>query len=543
MPSFAVPSSAPFAGGTVLGYPRIGRNRELKRALEARWAGRTTDAELEDTCRALRLATVRHLVALGLDPADGSVPSSFSPYDQVLDAAVLLGIVPAADYFAAARGDERRPPLEMTKWFDTNYHYLVPEIGPDTPISFADDAPVRWFTEAARPTDGGEAVVTRPVVVGPVTFLLLAKASSDAPAGFDPLSRLDDVVAAYAELLAALGDAGAPWVQLDEPALVADTVTGGLGDGVLADAVTRAGLGDGVLADAVTRAYAALTAVAGRPRILVAAPYGDLRGESGDHLALLARTEVEAIAVDLVKGAAPSEPVAGLGSKTLVAGLVDGHNVWRADLAGLLASASSLAEAYGAGALAVGTSTSLLHVPHDVEQETWDGSQGRDPRLRDWLAFADQKVAEVATLARGLALGADAVASEVAAAAQALRSRATAAGVVVPEVRERVAGLSDADLERAPSRSVPPPRPSGSSCRRCPPPRSGPSRRPPRSARPAPRGRVGSSTTPATRRPCSARSRASSPSRRSWASTSSCTASPSATTWSSTSPSSWLASR
>ncbi len=436
MPSFAVPSSAPFAGGTVLGYPRIGRRRELKRALEARWAGRATDAELEDTCRALRLATVRHLVSLGLDPTDGSVPSSFSPYDQVLDAAVLLGIVPAAEYFAAARGDESRPPLEMTKWFDTNYHYLVPEIGPDTPVSFADDAPVRWFAEAARPADGGESVVTRPVVVGPVTFLLLAKASSDAPAGFDPLSRLDDVVAAYGELLAALGAAGAPWVQLDEPALVADTVTGGLAEGVLADAVTRA--------------YAALTAVAGRPQILVAAPYGDLRGESGDHLALLAGTDVEAIAVDLVKGSTPSEPVPGLESKTVVAGLVDGHNVWRADLAALLGTASSLAQAYGAGAVAVGTSTSLLHVPHDVEQETWDGTQGRDPRLREWLAFADQKVAEVTTLARGLALGSDAVAGEVAAATKALRSRATAVGVVVPEVRERVAGLSDAELSRAP---------------------------------------------------------------------------------------------
>ena len=431
-----MPIATPFPGGTLLGYPRIGRHRELKRALEAHWAGRTTAAQLEDTSRALRLATVRHLVELGLDPADGSVPGSFSPYDQVLDAAVVLGIVPAADYVVAARGDGARPPLEMTKWFDTNYHYLVPEIGPDTPIAFADDAPVRWFAEAARPADGGRAVVTRPVVVGPVTFLLLAKAADGAPDGFDPLDRLDDVVAAYAGLLAALGEAGAPWVQLDEPALVADTVTGHLPDGVLAEAVTRA--------------YAALTAVAGRPSILVAAPYGDLRGQSGDHLALLAGTDVEAVAIDLVRGATPAGPVPGLETKTLVAGLVDGHNVWRADLAARLAQAAALGAQTGAGAVAVGTSTSLLHVPHDVADETWDGTDGRDARLAGWLAFADQKVAEVATLARGLASGADAVAAELAAATAALADRASAAGVVVPAVRARVAALGAGDETRAP---------------------------------------------------------------------------------------------
>ncbi|GAB2469684.1 5-methyltetrahydropteroyltriglutamate--homocysteine S-methyltransferase [Xylanimonas ulmi] len=433
-----MPIATPFPGGTILGYPRIGRRRELKRALEARWAGRTTDAELEAASRALRLATVRRLVALGLDPADGSVPSSFSPYDQVLDAAVLLGAVPAADYFVAARGDGARPPLEMTKWFDTNYHYLVPEIGPDTPLTFADDAPVRWFAEAARPDDGGQAVVTRPVVVGPVTFLLLAKAAAGAPVGFRPLDRLDDAVAAYADLLAALGAAGAPWVQLDEPALVADTVTGHLAPGALAEAVTRA--------------YATLTAVPGRPAILVAAPYGDLRGASGDHLAPLAASDVEAIAVDLVRGSAPTGLVPGLESKALVAGLVDGHNVWRADLAARLAQAARLQAATGTGAVAVGTSTSLLHVPHDVEDETWDGAAGRDPRLRDWLAFADQKVAEVVTLARGLAHGPGAVAEQIAAASAALADRAAAAGVVVPAVRERVARLGEADVARAPYR-------------------------------------------------------------------------------------------
>nr|BFF16781.1 hypothetical protein GCM10025730_03020 [Promicromonospora thailandica] len=242
-------------GATILGYPRIGRRRELKRAVESFWAGRTTLDDLEATARDLRRSTARHLTGLGLD-TPGAVPGSFSFYDQVLDVVALLGAVPDrfADlttdggrlpleaYFTVARGEGDRPPLEMTKWFDTNYHYLVPEIGPDTPVGFADDRVVREFTELAHPDDGGRPVVTRPVLVGPVTFLLLSKAADGAPDDFRPLDRLDDVVAAYAELLRALAAAGAPWVQLDEPALVTDLL------GVPFDEV----------ADAVRRAYTAL---------------------------------------------------------------------------------------------------------------------------------------------------------------------------------------------------------------------------------------------------------------------------------------------
>ncbi|PFG41385.1 methionine synthase (B12-independent) [Isoptericola jiangsuensis] len=447
------PTTGPaFPGGTVLGYPRIGRRRELKRAVEAFWAGRTTAAELESAAADLRLATVRRLVELGLDATDGSVPGSFSFYDQVLDVVATLGAVPArftglldesgrldvAGYSTVARGAGDRgvsgAALEMTKWFDTNYHYLVPEIGPDTPISFVDDRFVAAFVEAKE-----AGVVTRPVVVGPVTFLALSKAADDAPEGFRPLDRLDDVVAAYADLLRALAAAGAPWVQLDEPALVTDSV-----DATFAE-----------LSAAVTTAYGALATDLAvgtdRPAVLVAAPFGGLRSDAGDGLALLAGTDVDAIAVDLVKGAVPTGAVPGLAGKTLVAGVVDGHNVWRADLAAKLDVVDALA-GLGAGGLAVGTSTSLLHVPHDVEDEVFGGpgTPGTvlDPRLRDWLAFADQKVVEVATLARGLAEGRDAVAAELAASAAAVASRTAAAGVVVPAVRERAAALTDADFAR-----------------------------------------------------------------------------------------------
>ncbi|MFD6031140.1 5-methyltetrahydropteroyltriglutamate--homocysteine S-methyltransferase [Cellulosimicrobium funkei] len=453
-----------FPAGTVLGYPRIGRRRELKKAVEAFWAGKTSAEELEATARELRLATVRRLVVLGLGDDDASVPGSFSFYDQVLDVAASLGAVPSrfasltddagrldlAGYFTVARGQGDDAPLEMTKWFDTNYHYLVPEIGPDTPIRFVDDRVVREFVEAKE-----AGVVTRPVVVGPVTFLALSKAADDAPAGYSPLDRLDDVVAAYADLLRALAAAGAPWVQLDEPILVTDSV-----DVPFAD-----------LAAAVESAYRTLAtelsvgaedAAQARPAILVAAPFGGLQAAAEhdgaaarDGLALLAGTDVDAVAIDLVKGAVPAAAdgaVPGLAGKTLVAGVIDGHNVWRADLAAKLDVVDTV-RALGAGAVAVGTSTSLLHVPHDVEDETFAepgtaSGTTLDPRLRDWLAFADQKVGEVATLARALTEDRDAVAAEIEASRAAVASRAEASGVVVPAVRERAAALTDADFAR-----------------------------------------------------------------------------------------------
>ena len=475
----------PFPAGTVLGYPRIGRRRELKKAVEAFWAGRTSADELEATARELRLATVRRLVELGLGADDASVPGSFSFYDQVLDVAASLGAVPSrfasllgtgpddagrldlAGYFTVARGAGDDAPLEMTKWFDTNYHYLVPEIGPDTPIRFVDDRVVREFVEAKE-----AGVVTRPVVVGPVTFLALSKAADDAAssvAGFRPLDRLDDVVAAYADLLRALAAAGAPWVQLDEPILVTDPENAEELSAAVETAyralatdlrpVPNPGL-DASRAPGSRETPGSADDV--RPAILVAAPFGGLEtsrdadGRSHDFLATLASTDVDAIALDAVRADLPDSPYDDLASKTLVVGAVDGHNVWRADLSTKL-DVLDAARRLGAGAVAVGTSTSLLHVPHDVEDEVFrsaDEAPGAatgttlDPRLRDWLAFADQKVGEVATLARALTEGRDAVVTEIEASRAAVASRAAASGVVVPAVRERAAALTAADFAR-----------------------------------------------------------------------------------------------
>ena len=222
---------------------------------------------------------------------------------------------------------------------------------------------------------------TRPVLLGPVTFLLLAKPAPDAPAGFGPLELLEPVLEVYARLLAELAAAGADWVQLDEPAFAADRTPAEL--------------------DALRRAYARLGGLSDRPALLVAGYFGHL----GPALPVLADAPVEALALDLVAGRADADAAAalpGLRDKTLLAGVVDGRNVWRTDLDGALARAATLLGS--AGRVEVSTSCSLLHVPYDVEVET-----GLDPALRERLAFARQKVAEVVILSRALHEGRDAV--------------------------------------------------------------------------------------------------------------------------------------
>ena len=403
-------SAAPaqFPTATILAYPRIGRQRQLKRALEARWAGRITDAELLDAAADLRKENLARLVELGLDASDASLADAPSLYDHVLDATILLGAIPPRFagrtgldlYFALARGDDEVGPEEMTKWFDTNYHYLVPEIGPDTPLRFADDTITRRFTDARE-----WGYVTRPVLVGPVTYLALAKADPSTP-DFDPLTRIDEAVAAYEEALASLHAAGAPWVQLDEPALTSDNLSR-----------TRVELGE-----LAARVYKRLAASQNRPQILLTTPYGDASHAVG----ALAKTGVEALHVDTLRGSLPEG--ADLSGVTLVVGAVDGRYIWRADLAQLRETLKA-AQSLGAARVTVATSNSLQHVPHDTALETWDDATLNE-NLHAWLAFADQKVVEVVTLARGLDEGWEAIDAEVAEATRILEERAAAPGVV-----------------------------------------------------------------------------------------------------------------
>lgn len=414
-------TAAPFTA-TILGSPRIGPNRELKRAVEKYWSGRIDRAELESAAAALRRDTWASLVAAGLD----SVPvNTFSYYDQMLDTAVLVGALPTRvggitddldRYFAAARGNDEIAPLEMTKWFDTNYHYLVPEFRPDTSFSLN---PVKVLAELEEARAQG--VPARPVIIGPVTFLALSKAAEDSVGAPSPIARLDELVEIYAELLGVLVDHGVEWVQFDEPVLVTDMVDNA--------------------AELAERAYARLGGLTKRPAIFVATYFGELT----DALPALVRTPVEAIGVDLVAGSAAAlAAVPELKDKLLVAGVVDGRNVWRTDLDRALGTLDSLRGS--AKAVAVSTSCSTLHVPY-----TLDAEPDIDAALRSWLAFGLEKVTEVVALARGLGQGRDTISAEIAASNAAIASRTSDPRLNNGQVRERISSIVASGAKRGPA--------------------------------------------------------------------------------------------
>ncbi|WP_178946054.1 5-methyltetrahydropteroyltriglutamate--homocysteine S-methyltransferase [Kocuria sp. TGY1127_2] len=438
------PKDRAFPPATILGYPRIGPNREVKRALEAYWSGQGDIEDLSSSVTGIRHLTVGRLRELGLK-ASSSIPASFALYDQVLDAILATGAVPTrfADLanrdhhlnrdasFVLARGDDARGPLEMTKWFNTNYHYLVPEIGPRTPFT-ANPQEIVGQLQAGAFSPNDDAPL-RPAILGPISFLLLSKAEDTAPVGFEPLNRIEELVEVYRELISALGNAGAEWVQLEEPALVAENQ-------------------NPELAEIVRRTYERLSAdrAAGDPLVLVTTAYGDAE----NLLEPLVAAGVDAVHVDLVSGPANGQIrrldpdqlslFTGTEAPVLVAGIVNGQNIWRTDLRTALARLEELHEA-GAN-VAVSTSTSLIHVPHDAALED---QLGDEPRT--WLAFADQKVEEVCILARGLADGPEAIANFLDESDGAIRHRTEARGTRDALIRERADLLTESDGHREPA--------------------------------------------------------------------------------------------
>ncbi|MFD5628217.1 5-methyltetrahydropteroyltriglutamate--homocysteine S-methyltransferase [Streptomyces sp. NPDC127072] len=418
-------SAAAAARATVYGYPRQGQGRELKKAIEGYWKGRVDADTLRATAAELRRSNWERLADAGIH----EVPTGdFSYYDHVLDTSVMVGAVPDRHrgavatgpldgYFAMARGTQDVAPLEMTKWFDTNYHYLVPELGPDTVFTTDSTKQVAEFTEARA-----LGLTARPVLVGPVTYLLLAKPAPGVAADFDPLALLDRLLPVYAEVLADLRAAGAEWVQLDEPALVQDRTPAEL--------------------DAAGRAYRDLGGLTDRPKLLVASYFGRL----GDALPVLAKAPVDGLALDLTGTAAANldalAAVGGLPGRRLVAGVVDGRNIWANDLTRSLATLGTLLGL--AGQVDVAASCSLLHVPLDTAAES-----DIEPEVLRWLAFARQKTAEIVTLARGLALGTEAIAAELTANRADLASRAGSALTRDPAVRARAAAVTEADARRS----------------------------------------------------------------------------------------------
>ncbi|MFB7981514.1 5-methyltetrahydropteroyltriglutamate--homocysteine S-methyltransferase [Streptomyces vinaceus] len=417
--------AAAAARATVHGYPRQGQNRELKKAVEGYWKGRVSADALRRTAAELRRSHWQQLTDAGIT----EVPTGdFSYYDHVLDTSVMVGAVPerhraavAADrldgYFAMARGTQDVAPLEMTKWFDTNYHYLVPELGPDTVFTADPGKQVAELKEALA-----HGHTARPVLVGPITYLLLAKPAPGVAADFQPITLLDRLLPVYARVLAELRAAGAEWVQLDEPALVQDRTPADL--------------------NATARAYRELGALSERPKLLVASYFGRL----GEALQVLAAAPVEGLALDFTDGGAANlsdlAAVGGLPGKRLVAGVVNGRNVWINDYQKSLTTLGTLLGL--AGQVDVAASCSLLHVPLDASAE-----RDIDPQIRRWLAFARQKTTEIATLARGLARGTDAIAAQLAANRADLASRASSSITHDPAVRARTAAITDADGRRS----------------------------------------------------------------------------------------------
>ncbi|MFE8978200.1 5-methyltetrahydropteroyltriglutamate--homocysteine S-methyltransferase [Streptomyces cyaneofuscatus] len=417
--------AAAAARATVYGYPRQGQNRELKKAIEGYWKGRVDADTLRETAAELRRGTWQQLAEAGVH----EVPTGdFSYYDHVLDTSVMVGAVPerhreavrtdALDgYFAMARGTQDVAPLEMTKWFDTNYHYLVPELGTDT-VFTADSA--KQVAELKEALALGHT--PRPVLVGPVTYLLLAKAAPGVAADFEPLTLLDRLLPVYAEVLADLRAAGAEWVQLDEPALVQDRTPAEL--------------------NAAARAYRELGGLTDRSKLLVASYFGRL----GEALPVLAKSPVEGLALDFTEsGAANLADLAaagGLPGKRLVAGVVNGRNIWINDYEKSLATLGTLLGL--ADHVDVSASSSLLHVPLDAAAE-----HDIDPQVARWLAFAKQKTQEIVVLARGLSAGTEAIAAEIAANRADLASRTDAVITRDPAVRARTAAITDADGRRS----------------------------------------------------------------------------------------------
>jgi len=408
----------------VLGYPRIGAGRELKKALERYWSGEADEKSLRDEAARIRAAHWKTQSAVGID----IIPSGdFSLYDHVLDTAAMVGAVPPRygagldplslpAYFAMARGSQAGgrdlPALEMTKWFDTNYHYIVPEISAGQRFRLAFTQAIDQLEEAAA---GG--VAARPVLLGPVTFLSLAKPGEGAA---DPLSLLDGILPVYKDVLERLARKGASWVQMDEPLLVTD----------LSDKARKA----------FKHAYAHLASSG--MKLMLTTYFGDLR----ENLDLALKLPVSGLHLDLVRG--PRQGAEVLRRKPadifFSLGLVDGRNIWRADLQELVNTARPFVDAFGNDRVIVAPSCSFIHCPEDLSAET-----SLDDEFLGWLAFARQKLDELVIVARALNEGAASVAAQLEESTRRRQSRRSSPRIHALRVQERLAALTPEMARRA----------------------------------------------------------------------------------------------
>ncbi|MGD8910944.1 MAG: 5-methyltetrahydropteroyltriglutamate--homocysteine S-methyltransferase [Chromatiales bacterium] len=394
-----------------LGFPRIGANRELKFALEAFWKGKASETELLATAKEIRFVNWSAQQSLDLVPV-----GDFSLYDQVLDMSLTLGNLPTRvaglpggeldNYFRVARGRSANDSAcnsvqagEMTKWFDTNYHYIVPEVTAETRFSLNAQRLLEQLTEAQK-----AGVNAKPVIIGPVTYLWLSKEKDDS----SRLDLLERLLPVYSELLEKLAGTGVEWIQIDEPVLVTEL-----------DASWR---------QAFETAYHALKT--SRPQLLLATYFGTLQ----DNLQLACNLPVAGLHVDGVRGRDEISTVADWlpVHKVLSAGVINGRNIWKTDLNATLDWLEPLVAKLGER-LWIAPSCSLLHVPVDLDSEI-----KLDADMRNWLAFAKQKLAELSVLGKAINEGRGAVAEELAANKAAIDNRSSSTRVHNPAVKEAV---------------------------------------------------------------------------------------------------------
>lgn len=404
-----------------LGFPRIGAHRELKFALERFWAGEWDEDQLQSLARELRQVHWKMQEQAGIQ----HIPSNdFSLYDHVLDTAVMLGAIPARfatpqrspleTYFAMARGTQSTPAMEMTKWFDTNYHYIVPEFESGMEYHLADDKPLREFLEAKA-----QGLLTRPVVLGPISFALLGKCSDGRA---NRLKIAERLLPAYKELFVRLHAAGAAWVQVDEPFLAMD------------------------LDSAERRMYALvydrLVATGNTPRMLLATYFAGI----SDNLLSAVSLPISALHLDLVR--APEQLPSALqvvpDHMTLSLGVVDGRNIWRTDLDRALGLVNQAVEHLGPERVQVAPSCSLLHVPVNLSEE-----KELDAELRSWMAFAKQKLEEVSFLARAASENSAEVTNRLAENRRLLQQRRSSPRACNLHVRSGAAAIDESMLRRA----------------------------------------------------------------------------------------------
>lgn len=401
---------------STLGFPRIGPHRELKKALESYWSASLTAAELELVGAQLRERHWRLQAGHGID----LIPSGdFSFYDHVLDTAELLGAVPERHlavgepgsldrYFAMARGGSIGgmgvTALEMTKWFDTNYHYLVPELSRGHQFGLSSN---RLLHQVAQAQALG--IVTRPVLLGPISFLMLSRYSGQKGRSLD---LLPNVLPVYADLLVAMEKAGVEWVQMDEPVLGLDL-----------DTTQRSTFG---------HAYQLLREAAPAVKVALTTYFSGL----GENLPTALTLPVAALHLDVVSDPDQADEAIARAPEGLVLslGVVDGRNVWRTDLDATLTRLEAARDVLGSERLQVGSSCSLLHLPVDLDLEP-----SIDTELRGWLAFATQRLEEIVILTSGLNEGREAIAEELQGSARAVSARGSSTRVHDPAVRRRTA--------------------------------------------------------------------------------------------------------